>query len=231
GDPGRLGRITFRLTDPTRPASDHTMKFVSVSAAGPPREGTAHFSDGIGCIWRDRYFIPNACDFCDDVFAELADITFMDAWLPEYSRDPLGHSIVIVRDERLMKLFAEPGTGSLEIAPLAIEKVIRSQQAPLDSKRGDIAERLRLAGEYGRKVPRKRGELFSTKLSRLKKMEIMSRWLISRHSGKAWAENNRDLGKFTRAMAPFEAKLSRVKRLYNIRGLLSAAMERLRRLF
>lgn len=33
---------------------------------------------------------PRACNYCDDVFAECADVTCMDAWLPEYSQDHRG---------------------------------------------------------------------------------------------------------------------------------------------
>ena len=51
------------------------------------------------------YFKLNPCNYCDDVFAELADVVFMDAWLPKYSKDPLGHSLVINRNKAFTFIF------------------------------------------------------------------------------------------------------------------------------
>ena len=40
------------------------------------------------CIrWEYGYFKYKACDFCDDIFAECADITVGDAWLSRYKKD------------------------------------------------------------------------------------------------------------------------------------------------
>lgn len=39
-----------------------------------------------------------ACDFCDDVFAETADIALGDAWLPEYVQDGNGTNVVVTRN-------------------------------------------------------------------------------------------------------------------------------------
>lgn len=55
------------------------------------------WDEGVGIAWNNRWVTPNACNFCDDVFAELADVCVMDAWLPEYSRDSRGTNLLISR--------------------------------------------------------------------------------------------------------------------------------------
>ena len=52
-------------------------------------------------LWHYQYFKHNACNFCDDVFGETADITFMDAWLPEYVRDYKGTSLNFPEQNKL----------------------------------------------------------------------------------------------------------------------------------
>lgn len=47
-----------------------------------------------------RFFWPRRCMVCDDKLCQLADITFMDAWLPQFSSDNIGTSLVIVRSKR-----------------------------------------------------------------------------------------------------------------------------------
>lgn len=44
-------------------------------------------------------FIPLRCTLCPDHTCELADVSFGDAWLPELSKDNLGTSIIISRNE------------------------------------------------------------------------------------------------------------------------------------
>ena len=43
-------------------------------------------------IWPFKY---KACDFCDDVFAETADVVVGDAWIPKYLTQ--GNSLVVTR--------------------------------------------------------------------------------------------------------------------------------------
>src|SRR5699024_5729330 len=51
----------------------------------------------VGDMWGTGLFKANACDFCNDVTTELADISLGDAWLDEYKMDGLGNSIIITR--------------------------------------------------------------------------------------------------------------------------------------
>jgi len=58
-----------------------------------------HRTDGVDRIRSDRYFTPLWCDVCDDMFPELADVSFMDARLAGY--DLPAFDDIIVRLESL----------------------------------------------------------------------------------------------------------------------------------
>lgn len=108
--------------------------------------------------WCSGMFSPRACAFCDDAFAETADIAFMDAWLPEYTPDSRGTSIVLVRS-RAAREMIETGVsqGKIAMTPLAVDKVIASQCGVVNQKRAMLANRLWIASRMGA-CPRKRVE-------------------------------------------------------------------------
>ena len=93
--------------------------------------------------WCNRYFTLNACNFCDDIFAELADASFMDAWLPQFSKDYRGTSIMIARNKRLKDLIESGGRNlNLEVNEIDVKSVVSSQRGSLKIKREYIAKRL-----------------------------------------------------------------------------------------
>lgn len=114
--------------------------------------------DGMpGHVWNRRYFAHNACNYCDDVFAEVADIVCMDAWLPQLYPETQGTSIIIVRDSRLNALLRQ---GYLEescyLAPCRVEDVIESQEHLVRDKKEAIAVRLAIARQEQKWVPDRR---------------------------------------------------------------------------
>jgi len=115
------------------------------------------WKDKISPVWCNRWFTPNSCNYCDDVFAELADISFMDAWLPEYSGDWKGTSIVISRSQFLSDLLTESNKNKeVNISDIPLESVINSQQGVIDFKRKTLAHRLYNAEKKGLIIPTKR---------------------------------------------------------------------------
>jgi len=76
------------------------------------------------------------CLACRDSLNEFADISFGDAWLPEYSKDNLGTSILVVRSNTGMKLLETARCAKrIELSELSPEKVIQSQLDVLYSKK------------------------------------------------------------------------------------------------
>ncbi len=114
------------------------------------------FSDRLlGRLWAGRFFVPKVCDFCDDLFAPLADATFMDAWLPEYIADPRGTSIVVVRHPEVAELLeASRKDQTSQLQPIVIERVRRSQSAALTYKTVHLPLRVARAERDGLRIPR-----------------------------------------------------------------------------
>ena len=110
----------------------------------------------IGGNWAMGLFKPRACDFCDDVFAETADIAVMDAWLDQYVSDGKGTSLVVTR-LRTLQAMLESGkvAGELQLETVSEADVVESQRGGLNHRRAGLRYRLQLNGQQGL-VPTKR---------------------------------------------------------------------------
>lgn len=164
----KIQSVYYRGKSPEKPVSNYYYQFTN-------EHGSQHkifWDEGVSEAWVNRWFTPNACSYCDDVFAELADITFMDAWLPEYSRDNKGTNLMLVRSPEILA-FIQEGMEKKEInvSKIPIEKVIKSQAGVLDLKRNQLSYRLFIALRKGQKIPEKR-ILPGEKIGLLKKREI-----------------------------------------------------------
>lgn len=148
--PNQPTAVKFRETAPDSPPSDFT---VGVSWEGG--ESRFRMSEVFPTAWPAGLFKPRACDFCDDVFAEMADVVCMDAWLPPYNRDGNGTSIIVVRSAEIHRLIAEGRAARrLMLDPIDIERVVESQQGHVVRKRQMLAYRLALCEPERR--PKKR---------------------------------------------------------------------------
>lgn len=124
--------IVFRHKPLDRPANDFMFRFTWVDG----HTVDLSFLEAILQPWTERWFTLEGCDYCDDVFAECADATFMDAWLPEYQNNPQGHNIFIVRDPDLLNIVRNASiSGELETTTLTPERVRESQVGVIYQKR------------------------------------------------------------------------------------------------
>jgi coenzyme F420-reducing hydrogenase beta subunit len=80
-------------------------------------------ADGVSKLWADGVYTLKSCYYCDDVFAECADASFMDAWLPEYFSDSKGTSLVITRNSQSGALFAKrQGLAAILLLPRLLSR-------------------------------------------------------------------------------------------------------------
>ncbi len=146
-------RVYYRGKDPEQSAANF---YFSCSGSGG-EEHRVYWSGGVSEAWVNRWFTPNACNFCDDIFAECADVTFMDGWLPNYSMDYRGTNFLIVRSDIVNKaLQGGIENGSLDANTITVDEVIRSQAGVIAVKRAQLADRLYRAHKLGNRTPIKR---------------------------------------------------------------------------
>lgn len=132
-----LSKIDFRRKKEGKNASDYL--HVAISQKG--KEGKPQTNLELPFhLWYYQFFKHNACNYCDDIFGELADITFMDAWLPEYMEDYRGTSLVITRTSLATKILDSLQGHNLNT--IDVQKVIESQKGVIEKKRVLISGKL-----------------------------------------------------------------------------------------
>jgi coenzyme F420-reducing hydrogenase beta subunit len=147
----KVKTVDFRYSARSRKATNFA--FRAQHAAG--NWSNLLYFDGLyGALWTGRFFVPRACDFCDDLFAPLADATFMDAWLPEYTGDVHGTSIVVARHSEVSRLMQGAKESGAFLRPITIARVRQSQSGALAYKTTYLPLRVARAERNGLKIPR-----------------------------------------------------------------------------
>ena len=208
-----LQKVHYRGKSPEKPANNYY--FSCTSKKGDT--GKIFCDEGVAEAWDNRWFTPNACNYCDDVFAECADVTFMDAWLSEYSRDYKGTSLVLVRSDKIQHLIADGiRSNEIHLKTIPVQKVIESQSGGIKEKRINLAYRLYLNKCDGIVSPQKRINPIKTPnpyrkkiLSLTNQMQHASRTIWAEQRGKESSE----MKKFRDHMNYYLTRLSRWNRV------------------
>ena len=131
--------VEYRLKDARRPANWYTAQFVLRDGRSVQRDWF-HLAEG---DWGSGFFQNEACNACDDVVGETADISFGDAWVEPYASDGRGTNVVIVRSPLLHALVADAiAARRLALAPVDAAFLARTQAAGLRQRREGLAYRL-----------------------------------------------------------------------------------------
>ena len=86
----------------------------------------------------DALFLPRFCDYCVDLAAELADLSFGDAWYK-----PGGWTSVLVRTTRGRRAIQQAETeGKLEVEPAVMADLLITQAHTITHKKGTSGQRL-----------------------------------------------------------------------------------------
>jgi hypothetical protein len=207
GKPSEARKVSFRGWDTRFPRNPLFLVYDQEDAASP--DHSLKWSDGYGDAWMMNLFKVNACNYCDDAFAELADAAFMDAWLPEYDSEPRGTSLVLARSELARDVIARGiQSGGLSVGEITIGKLIEAQWPVVVQKRDKIAVRLLLALRRGLVVPTKRvlPECESRRTKDLLKQGLLAH--CQARSRVAWAKaRGQGVAAFHRRMPAFRLSL------------------------
>lgn len=152
--PQKLQAVDFRIKEAGEPANNY--RFGALES-GKTEMVTGRTNEMVGGNWGHGMFQMGACNYCDDIFAESADVVLGDAWLPRYSGNSSGTNIVVTRNA----LFDEMLQGGSERAEIdaetvSVEEAVQSQAGNVRHRRAGL--RVRLHDDHMRKrsVPTKR---------------------------------------------------------------------------
>jgi len=122
------------------------------------------FETGFTRMWRNYFFARECCLYCPDFFGAEASLSAKDGW-GRLSKDPLGLSLLVVRDKNMDTLINDMvEAGSLYAEACDEDEVLNSQKATAIFKHVDVHKRikwhsgirdsLRKEGTSGREIKR-----------------------------------------------------------------------------
>lgn len=142
----------------------------------------------LGDMWGTGLFKANACDFCEDIVAELADITFGDAWIQPYKEDSRGTNVVITRSP-LADSIMQDGINNSELflEKISPESMVASQQSSYYHRHDALSVRLEEARKKGINISDKR---YGNKSVSIDVIAVQKLRRITRKSSlKIWQKN------------------------------------------
>lgn len=138
--PKNLIGIDFRRKYLNRPADQKIYQVWS------NKDNNERFKDSTkiyGTDYGSGFFKPKPCDFCDDVVSETADVSVGDAWLNEYSKDPKGNSLIIVRNKKLDELLNKyKSDNTIQLDRISEDEAAQAQAGGFRHRREGLSYRI-----------------------------------------------------------------------------------------
>jgi coenzyme F420 hydrogenase subunit beta len=211
--PDRLTGIDFRTKVQNEPASAYSVS-VTGMVGGDKVTKTAPASSLFGTDWGLGLFKYKACDYCDDIVGETADVSFGDAWLRGWAEDWRGSNVIVCRNVVIEAILREGMTKSdVCLQAITPEVVEESQAGSFRHRREYLGYRLAKARRNGVWHPPKRyGKERDWPVFVRRQQDL--RMLISARSHEVFAEAlaRNDLTIATQALA---CEISRYRRIVN----------------
>jgi coenzyme F420 hydrogenase subunit beta len=182
---GKSGVSSNQFSKPQFRIKDHNSTASDYSFGCKDSKGELHTikMKKVGDMWGSGMFKNNACDFCDDVTTELADISLGDAWLNPYNQEGRGTNVMITRSQ-LAEDLIKHGIISKELSVehLEFEKFLSSQQGSFNHRQKALGYRMKLAKKKGLTIPPKRHDneniSFDFKLVQKQRMVVRKQSLV-----------------------------------------------------
>jgi len=141
----------------------------------------------VGDMWGTGLFKANACDFCDDVTTELADISVGDAWLKPYSDDGYGCNVIVTRSiiaDEIIKYGIN--NNELEIHNISEDIFISSQRGSYNHRQDALHYRIQKNKKMPPPPPKR---IINTRISILEKLIQNIRMSTRKKSLIIWKKN------------------------------------------
>lgn len=206
---GKYNKQQYRIKDPVSTASDY-----SFGAFSDDQSFHQIKMRTVGDMWGTGLFKSNACDFCDDVTTELADISLGDAWLSPYNKEGMGTSVIVSRSLLADELMTEGiESGALKCQHLALDKFLQSQEGSFKHRQLGIRYRLNLIHKKSHFVPFKRTKFFQDIPFEYRNVQRL-RMKLRAASLEAW-QNTKNAEAFEKEIYPVKNQLIQSTRFYH----------------
>ncbi len=137
--PRKVNRINFRGKTLSQTAHEQCVEIWANGNDGDKPDGVRRVQELKATDYGAGYFKPKACDYCDDVYAEVADIAFGDAWISPYRHNPDGTNIVVVRNKAIDRVLRDAAAeGEIDLEQLTAAQARQSQLSSLRHRRSGL---------------------------------------------------------------------------------------------
>lgn len=224
--PNELAAVDFRVKNPEQSASRYDFTAVSVSGEHAKRRS----NQLVGGNWGHATMQLNACNFCDDIFAETADVAFGDAWIPKYESAWQGTNVVVSRNGVVSKILQEGRSDSrIFLEESSANEIASSQDGNFRHRREGLALRLADDDEATRPRPKKRVDASASALNQKRKAIVRLRREMGNISHQLFfeAKTGGSLSIYTDGMRECSEKMDKLSK----RSLFARISKRLVRVF
>ncbi len=137
----------------------------------------------IGGKFNQGALMLNACNFCDDVVGETADITIGDAWLPKFETDSKGTNLLIIRNTEIEHILKNSFREKrISIVNLTEKEAKDAQSGGFRQRREGLSFRLHKMDKQAKWRPTKRIEPNSFNIVPLRKIIYAMRFNVTKQS-------------------------------------------------
>jgi len=152
-----LTDIDFRTKIENQPAGDYALTMEKKEKNLTRKIITKPANKMFATDWGMGALKYKACDVCDDVYNETADITFGDAWIEPYNKDWKGTNLIIIKNEIFSNLFNEGVIkNEIIVSDLTVEDAISTQESSIRHRIENIGLRLHIFKQNNSWIPIKR---------------------------------------------------------------------------
>lgn len=164
-----------------------------------------------------------ACEFCDDVTGETADLSIGDAWLPQFEYETEGKNLLIFRNKELLDIVKNASKQNrVFLKKINKDDAIKSQSGGFRQRREGLSFRLKQKEKQHKWVPIKRIKPGQFKVSYIRKLVYCLRTKSTYNSReyfiKALSLNNFNI--YNNKMKPFLNLLRFVEIISNFKSYL-----------
>ncbi len=209
GIKGNYSKQEYRIKDPSSNAIDY-----SFGAFNQENEFYQIKMKTLGDMWGTGLFKANACDFCDDVTTELADISLGDAWLEPYRKDGKGTNVIVSRTQFADHLIKEGIIKKeLSVSTLTLDSFKASQAGSFKHRQFSELFRLKKISKSNSFTPYKRKRMFQSIPIEYK--IVQSARMTLRKASLEIFKNTRDATQFDSAIMTYKISLNKKTRWYH----------------